>query len=468
MISIVNIADLLLHLRIRRVTRSGDLLEYLRKERPSMSRATMLRYLKTMGNQIVKGGAASKTAYAVRRAIRGNADPIPLYQIDENGHGTQVSTLDPIYPNGCLLPATTDWPWPLDKDMQDGWYGGMPYFLDDMRPQGFLGRNFAHAYAAMFQVDEDPTKWKEDDVLAVLSALGSDTQGNWILGEAAYRRYLARFQEGDEILDEKNVLDSYADLAEKAMAHGVANTSAGGEFPKFTACCQKAGGPVHVIVKFSGNDDTPGVRRWSDLLICEHLALTTINQCFPFIAATSSILQGAGRTYLEVERFDRHGQFGRSAVCTWHAIETAMFGMGGTWIEGAARLLKSGMITAIDVEHITVLFLFGKLIANSDMHDGNLAFRPAPGGAMFELAPAFDMLPMRYAPTVGVELPVREFKVELPLPKEKSSWMMAAEAAVTFWHNAANDERISEKFRKICAQNGDLVTLAKLSLFSPR
>lgn len=39
----MNIADVLLHLRLGRVTRSGDLLEYLRKERPKMSRASMFR-----------------------------------------------------------------------------------------------------------------------------------------------------------------------------------------------------------------------------------------------------------------------------------------------------------------------------------------------------------------------------------------------------------------------------------------
>lgn len=449
--------QLLQHIRLNRTVRGGDLLRFLQKDHPTTTRATMMRIVKSLGEQLVIGGAGSKTTYAARRAIRGNSAPIPLYQIDENGRGSQVATIEPIYPCGCLLRLSAALAWPLTDDMRDGWYFGIPYFLDDMRPQGFLGRNFAHTYADQYQVDPDPTKWKEDEVLSLLSALGADTQGNWIIGEPAYRRYLARIQQGYEVVPENQIGVRYGEMATQAMQHGIATSSAGGEFPKFTTCRMKDAQSVHVIVKFSGNDSTPGVQRWSDLLICEHLALSVIQQQFPFKAAKSTIYQATGRTYLEVERFDRHGEFGRSPACTWAAIETAMFAAGGSWIEGAKRLRSRGLITEESLQHISVLSMFGKLIANSDMHDGNLAFRPAPKPGMFELAPAFDMLPMLYAPVRGVELPKRELKVTLPLPNETKNWFTAAQAALSFWQMVSKDERVSQEFRQCSEQNAELV-----------
>ncbi len=444
--------QLLQHIRLSRRVRGRDLLAFLQKDRPTTSRATMMRLIKSLGDQIVIGGAGSKTTYAARRAIRGNIQPIPLYQIDENGHGRQVATIEPTS-SGCLLRLNEALAWPLTGDMVDGWYYGLPYFLDDMRPQGFIGRNFAHTYAEMYQVDPDPTKWKEDDVLALLSALGADSQGNWIIGEPAYRRYLAQKQKGEQLVQASEIEVSYEKMAALAMQHGIANSSAGGEFPKFTTCREINAQPVHVIVKFSGNDATSGVQRWSDLLICEHLALSVINQRFPFEAAQSTIYQSSGRTYLEVQRFDRNGEFGRSPVCTWAAIEPAIFALGGSWIEGAKRLRTRGLITEESLQHITLLYMFGKLIGNSDMHDGNLAFRPAAKPGMLALAPVFDMLPMLYAPVRGVELPNREFKVALPLPNETANWITAAQVALSFWQTVSNDERVSEEFRQICEEN---------------
>jgi hypothetical protein len=191
--------------------------------------------------------------------------------------------------------------------MKGGWFPGLPYPLDDMRPQGFLGRHFARAHALTFQVPEDPTRWGEDHVLAMLSVYGTDAPGNLILGETAYRGYLQRVQEGYLPIHEDQLPTSYLNQAEQAMAHGVATSSAGGEFPKFTTCRFQDRKPRHVIVKFSGNDQTPDVRRWADLLVCEHIALKTINDSLECIASQSALLEAGDRTFLEVQRFDRRG-----------------------------------------------------------------------------------------------------------------------------------------------------------------
>jgi hypothetical protein len=103
--------------------------------------------------------------------------------------------------------------------------------------------------------------------------------------------------------------------------------------------------------------------------------------------------------------------------------------------------------------------LFGRLIANTDMHDGNLSFKPG-----LQLAPVYDMLPMGYAPVRGVELPHMDFMPPLPLPAERDAWLVAARAAEYFWLSASTEARISKGFQAICAQNAGKVRKASAAL----
>lgn len=445
-------ADILQILRLARVLSGADLLLRLQKSRPTLSRATMMRMVRELGDQVVVRGAARRTSYAARRPLRGSTESIPVYRIDRKGRGEQIAVLDPIYPAGCALRYEQPLEWPLAPEMRDGWFPGLPYPLDDMRPQGFLGRNFARNYAGLLQVGPDPQKWPEDDILYMLAQLGHDTAGNYIIGEAAYRRHLDTLQQGHEMVPER----AYPELAAAAMQAGDAGSSAGGEFPKFTAFREHGGKSAHVIVKFSGNDQTPGTQRWADLLVCEHLALDTVSAELRLPAARSRIHRAGQRTFLEVERFDRHGEFGRSAVCSWAALDAALFGMAGeNWSRAAARLLAQRYISADTHAQINRLWHYGRLIANSDMHEGNLAFVPGEAGQPpLALAPAYDMLPMLYAPARGVELPQRDYAPLLPLPAERDDWLAAADAAMVFWRAAGADERISAGFRSVCKANG--------------
>jgi hypothetical protein len=194
--------------------------------------------------------------------------------------------------------------------MADGWFDGLPYLLDDMRPQGFIGRNFARRHALLLQLSEDPARWSEDDVLHALSMLCADIPGNCIIGEAAYRQYLETLRAPQPFLegDEESIAHANLDMAAEALQGGVAGPSAGGEFPKFAARRVRDAQKRHMLVKFSGDDASAGTQRWADLLVCEHLALSTVNQEPGIAAAQSCIYQSGGRAMLEVMRFDRHGE----------------------------------------------------------------------------------------------------------------------------------------------------------------
>jgi hypothetical protein len=244
------------------------------------------------------------------------------------------------------------------------------------------------------------------------------------------------------------------------MQDATIGSSVVGEFPKFTALRAQNGGPTHVLVKFAGSDNSAGTQRWSDLLICEHLAAQTLATVPGLTAEKTSILQAGNRTFLEAIRFDRHGRHGRSALCSWAAFNYGWFGLAGRpWTEAAARLLERRLIDGDTAQAIQRLWHFGQMIGNTDMHDGNLSFRPriSKQPASLVLAPAYDMLPMLYAPQRGVELPRMQFTPRLPLPAERETWQDAATAAEQFWCRAADDARISAEFRTIAADNARTV-----------
>ena len=419
-----------------------------------INRSTFMRLIHSLGDHVISRGRARRTRYALRRTLKDSESSFPLFSIDENGDGHELGVLDLVAPLGSALLFNAPFPWPLDPSMIDGWFDGLPYPVVDMRPQGFLGRNFAKQHAAQLGVSDDPERWSDNDILRILVEWGYDQPGNLILGEEAYRRYLEYRRSGNiEFLGDQAIETAYPALAEAALAYGVVGSSAGGEFPKFTAKRQSLAGKFDVIVKFSGADDSPAVRRWSDLLICEHLALETLRKFLAIPAAISTIHQFAGRTFLEVVRFDRVGEFGRSGVCTLGSLNAALLGCGlVSWPKLALALQQAGWLTTADVAAIERTWWFGKLIANSDMHEGNLAFLPG-----LKLAPIYDMLPMRYAPLRGGEVPPCTFAPDFPLPSESTAWSEAANAAQNFWQRCADEPRISAGFRAVCAENAAIL-----------
>lgn len=418
-----------------------------------VNRSTLMRALRELGDSVVSCGRARRTRYALRRALRGDAQPIPLYRVDSAGRGHQLGQLSLISPSGAALAYAAPFPWPLDREMAEGWFPGLPYPIADMRPQGFLGRHFARHHALDLGVAADPAGWSDDDLAHVLAMTGYDQPGDLILGDVAYRRFLeCRKRGGERALCEAEVEAAYPRLAEAALARGDAGSSAGGEFPKFLARRELAGRRTDALVKFSGSGNSPAVRRWSDLLVCEHLAsLALLGLDLP--VAESAIYRLAGRTFLEVVRFDRHGDFGRSPVCTLASLGVALLGVAGeAWPKTAHRLHAGGWLPSRDLERVALIWAFGKLIGNTDMHEGNLAFRPG-----LALAPVYDMLPMMYAPLRGGEIPDRKYSPDLPLPAESAVWPRAAQAALLFWRSCAEDQRISAVFRRTCASNGRIL-----------
>jgi len=418
-----------------------------------------LRMLGEAQANIVSFGAAGRTRYAWRHPLRGETGPLPLFSVDAQGRVAEVAALSLIEPAGshCALGAAG---WPVDAASRDGLWDGLPYPLYDMQPQGFLGRSFARREHRSLEVASDPREWSDDDVTFVLSRRGSDTGGNLILGELALQGFQHELARPAEALPATATAAAYLQMAEATVAQGLAGSSAAGEFPKFTALRELPGAASpHVIVKFSGPLDAPATRRWGDLLVCEHLAGTAVAGLPGLAAARSRVLQSGERLFLESERFDRPGRFGRSALVSLQAIDGHLFGLSTQdWRVHARTLAGHALLSAEDALAVQRLWWFGRLIANSDMHLGNLSFVPQAGRLV--LAPSYDMLPMAFAPLPGGEVPALHWAPELPPPAQAAVWQEAAAAALAFWQQAAADGRISAGFRAQCAtQAAGLQTL---------
>lgn len=404
---------------------------------------------------VIQQGITKNKKYALRRPLRGQTQAIPVYRIDAVGQGHHLGNLELIAPQGALLPLNNIG-WPTEKKHQ-GWWDGLPYPLYDMRPQGFLGRHFAHHITQDLNVPENPERWSDDDIAHVLSLRGMDCIGDLIIGDTAYQRRPG-MRGHPHIINEAALIAHYAQQATHANEQGHAGSSAGGEFPKFTSHRDLSNSKTpHVIVKYSGADTSSPVQRWSDLLICEHLALSTLAQHTNISAANSRILMGAGRTFLEVERFDRIGEWGRSPVISLDSLNNAFIGSSDdNWHTLTSQLATLGFTSQTIVEKTHIISWFGKLIANTDMHLGNLSFTFDYGtneATSLKLSPVYDMLPMRYAPLSGGEVPTRDYSVLRPLPQEQQVWTIAAQAALAFWQTASQDIRISQPFRTICEEN---------------
>ena len=131
----------------------------------------------------------------------------------------------------------------------------LPWWLLDMRPQGFLGRAYAARYAEMLGLPARLADWSDAQALRALTAHGLDAVGNLLLGDMARTRFLDAPPPAP-ILDGMKG-QTYARLAREAARGDNPASSAGGEQPKFTTFAHTATGPRHVLVKFTLLDANP-------------------------------------------------------------------------------------------------------------------------------------------------------------------------------------------------------------------
>ena len=413
-------------------------------------------------SRVVRIGSRRGARYALRRDIPPIGSAWPLYRVGRDGVPVELGMLYALAADEFYLEAT--------KAATAAGFAvaslsaGIPYLLQDQRPGGFLGRaipqQFPQLHAPLRIQD-----WTDDHYLRYLTSFASDAVGDLILGGPALDEYLLQLRQlVPRDAGQRNKY--FPELADQSMHGGVPGSSAQGEHPKFAVTLAEQGEVRHALVKFSPPVETEVGRRWSDLLIAEHLALVTLGTA-GVSSAMSRIFQFENRTYLEVDRFDRVALTGRIGVTSLLAIDTGFYGALDNWIASAQRLQQERRIDAQTLDEIRLISIFADLIANTDKHFGNLAFYDDYDGR-FRLTPVYDMLPMLFAPAHD-QLVARIYTPADPTSDTLNVWGRARALAEEYWRSLANEVRISREFRTVCAAClQTLESLPRTGAYSPR
>lgn len=414
--------------QIRDLLRSGLKAARVLADALGTSQPTVSRALQALAPDVVRLGAARSIQYALRDVSR--ADLVaPIYQVTTTGQLQGLGTLVPVRPQGFAM---------LRADGRHMHTDGLPWWLFDMRPQGYLGRAYNQRRGQALGLPERLADWSDAHVLRALLREGGDLPGNLLVGDAAQQAFVNAARPAPIPLAGK--ARAYAALALAASRGEQAGSSAGGEQPKFTAfahwgaegrgAAAAPSEPAHVIVKFSAALPSPVSARWRDLLLAEHLALQVL-RAHGIAAALTQVIDHGSQRFLEVERFDRVGALGRRALHSLTALDAEFVGQSGRWPEMVAALAREGVVQPQAVDSAGLLWAFGTLIGNTDMHSGNLSFM-AEGGLPYQLAPAYDMTPMAFAPTAAGEVPVRPLALVIGSQVAAHTWRQALPLAQDF------------------------------------
>ncbi len=417
----------------------------------SISQPTLSRLLAALAAELVVAGRGPRTRYALKRSVRGLGAHWPVFRITETGASEKLGELYALHQNQFAFKNEIACDW-LSDAFQDGIFPDLPWFLSDLRPQGFLGRALARHVAPFFMCDPDPRSWSTDLCLHALLAFGNDLSGNVLIGDAA-RAAALRLQ------TTTTSIRQLPELAKRALSGEMIGSSAAGEQPKFSCwladveletsqvdkhssqVARSAADQHAYLVKFSPPMTSPAGQRWADLLACEAIA-------DGLLGGTGNTLDLDNRRYLMTKRFDRVGTIGRRGLISIGAPDTAYFGGLDDWASCAARFERAGWLSTEDANQLRLRYFFGRAIGNTDMHLGNasLVFDTTLPMA---LAPSYDMLPMCFAPLASGEVIAHQFT-----PPAQSSDLVQSQAkalARQFWSTVASDARISAEFAAIAS-----------------
>lgn len=412
-----------------------------------LNQPAVSRQLRLLGDAVVRFKEGRTPFYALAENAFGAGDDLPIFMADANANNTAVGRLRPLAHGGFLLQPHTGAPRVLLGSRADGLFDDLPYFLQDLRPKGFMGRQIAADLAERSpDFPPDPRRWNSSHIGRYLVGDGEDLPGNLQIGPQA----IIRRRREPALCSREN----YPGIARDVMNGVIPGSSAGGEQPKFAAYCEDCN--AHVIVKFSPEANDSVSRRWRDVLLTEYHALETLHEDNQ-PAAECELLEFDGQLFLESQRFDRSGKFGRMPMISLEAVDAEFTGVGGTWPAVLLALRQQNLLSWQHLYDGLMLWVFGRLINNSDMHLGNLSL--GFEGEVFRLLPAYDMCSMGFAPASGHVKPISFTPPRIePFqpPLDNLSLEVPVALARRFWDRLAADPKLSPEFAAYLAQGNPM------------
>jgi len=416
---------------------SSELVDFL-----SISLSTVTRHLSKLmdDGSVVRLGQGKNIRYIALRTLDGIEQPILIRQVDALANVSIVGRLWLTY-NGSVL----------ETENETIEYDDLPWFLFDLKPQGFIGRLIGRRVGRKLKVSAKVDTWNSDDILRYLVLEKNNTSGNFELYQS--------FGEVQSIKKRSTTRTEILDLYDKHVKKPVftefeehGGSSAGGEQPKFNSRFYPNG--LSKLVKYSPllNVGNLIAERVKDLLICEHHALEIL-QRFNNFSASSEIFITNDRLYLEIDRFDRvvvDDKEGQLGMVSLESVIAQFVGYAGNWAEASDSLLAEKILDEEGARLLKLWLAFSRFIGNTDTHNGNVSLfldGIDPAG----LTPAYDMLPMAYMPS-NSELPTPKINVRRPALIDDDIWQQGKELGNAFWQVIAQEKRITPAFRSIAKQ----------------
>lgn len=364
----------------------------------------------------------------------------PLYMTDAAGTDHRIALIH-RQPDGCFRvePEVDDFPRLLLGEAGNGFYDGLPWFLADQMPSGFLGERTTAWLAGRDPFyPADPRDWRDDHLWRYLLEEGGDLPGCFKLGE----RFAGLSPSTEPTPETEYPQRLKQGCAERKRLPG---SVFDGVQPKFALYHPERG---HLLVKSAWPEQDADLPRWHDILITEHLANQTLG-LFGIESADTRLVSVDDRLFLESARFDRIDRAGRRCMVTLLMADAEFGGIARRWPETMARLHSHGLVTAEAVATTDLLWRFGRLIANYDMHPRNLSLTLRADGEGFELLPVYDMCAMGFKPGEPGGLPSPRCVGSDPAERQ------ALELAAHFWTSLAAHELVTGEVRRQAVMNGD-------------
>ena len=143
-----------------------------------ISQPTLSRAIAALGPELVRIRLARAIHYALRDAVRGLPET-PVYCVGVDGKVKRLGLLIPVRDQGFVM---------LDDEGTAVHSEGLPWWLLDMRPQGFMGRAYANRHSQALGLPANIAQWSDTHALRALLAHGHDAVGNVLLGDLARDR----------------------------------------------------------------------------------------------------------------------------------------------------------------------------------------------------------------------------------------------------------------------------------------
>jgi hypothetical protein len=444
------------------VSRDGPLSATEAAFRLGVDPATMKRQAKAAGSAVLTLGRGKTTRYAAAANSLTGIVQLPLHWIDEEGSAHEFAILSHVAPDHTHVYGHARRGAPSNASglgVNAIARGDYPWFLTPLKLRGYIGRAARFRLGAIVQNwDTHPERWTLAQQLFASQSSVLDHAGAILIGDdslAAWQRSLSQTPYSD---DEATLATVYDQLAHEAMSGRVACSCADGKQPKFsTRVVDTKGNIREVLVKFSPPRGTPFGERWNDLLHAEAIA-TDVLRDHGLAVPNTRIIRSEKRTYFESARIDRIGATGRRHLLPLYAAHAACNpGAQQHWANSVAQLAAQKRIAYGAVATTQTLYAFGQLIGNTDMHFGNLGvIVESPqeiAKTRFTLAPCYDMLPMRFAPSAHSDLEYTAFTPELSAALPETIKKLAHAMASEFWKRVEDCESVSEAWREFATRS---------------